>query len=138
MKGFSPRNLGYMKRLAQTYSNESILQQAVAKLPWGHNILLLEKVKDETERLWYIEHALRYGWSRNVLDLQIETKLYHRQGKALTNFPQTLPALDSDLATEALKDPYIFDWYLISAWACCHCSDVLHCHSWTLPKTSPL
>jgi predicted nuclease of restriction endonuclease-like (RecB) superfamily len=69
---------------------------------------LLEKVKDDTERLWYIEHALQYGWSRNVLALQIETKLYHRQGKAVTNFPQTLPALDSDFATEALKDLYIF------------------------------
>jgi predicted nuclease of restriction endonuclease-like (RecB) superfamily len=114
MKGFSPRNLGYMKRFAQTYPDESILQQAVAKLPWGHNILLLEKVNDETERLWYIEHALRYGWSRNVLALQVETKLYHRQGKALTNFPQTLPALDSDFATEALKDPYIFDFITTS------------------------
>jgi predicted nuclease of restriction endonuclease-like (RecB) superfamily len=110
MKGFSPRNLGYMKRFAQTYPDASILQQAVAKLPWGHNILVLEKVKDATERLWYVEHALQYGWSRNVLDLHIETKLYHRQGKALTNFSQTLPALDSDLATEALKDPYIFDF----------------------------
>jgi predicted nuclease of restriction endonuclease-like (RecB) superfamily len=96
MKGFSPRNLGYMKRFAQTYPDESILQQAVAKLPWGHNILVLEKVTNATERLWYIEHALRYGWSRNALELQIETKLYHRQGKALTNFPQTLPAVDSD------------------------------------------
>jgi predicted nuclease of restriction endonuclease-like (RecB) superfamily len=105
MKGFSQRNLGYMKRFAQTYPDESILQQAVAKLPWGHNILLLEKVKDETARLWYIEHAIQYGWSRNVLDLHIETKLYHRQGKALTNFPQTLPELDSDLATEAPKIP---------------------------------
>jgi predicted nuclease of restriction endonuclease-like (RecB) superfamily len=114
MKGFSPRNLGYMKRFAQTYPDESILQQLVAKLPWGHNILLLEKVKDKTERLWYIEHALQYGWSRNVLDLQIETKLYHRQGKALTNFPPTLPALDSDFATEALKDPYIFDFITTS------------------------
>jgi predicted nuclease of restriction endonuclease-like (RecB) superfamily len=110
MKGFSPRNLGYMRRFAQTYSDESILQQLVAKLPWGHNILLLEKVKDATERLWYIEHALQDGWSRNVLELQIETKLYHRQGKAQTNFPHTLPYLDSDFATEALKDPYIFDF----------------------------
>jgi predicted nuclease of restriction endonuclease-like (RecB) superfamily len=90
------------------------LQQAVAKLPWGHNILLLEKVTDETERLWYIEHALRYGWSRNVLELQIETRLYHRQGKVVTNFPQTLPALDSDFATETLKDPYIFDFITTS------------------------
>jgi predicted nuclease of restriction endonuclease-like (RecB) superfamily len=61
MKGFSPRNLGYMKRFAQTYPDESILQQLVAKLPWGHNILLLEKVTDAKERLWYIEHALQYG-----------------------------------------------------------------------------
>ncbi len=110
MKGFSLRNLGYMKVFAQTYPDESFLQQVAAKLPWFHHCVLLEKVKDEQERLWYIEHAIEYGWSRNILSIQIETRLYHRKGKALTNFTHTLPELDSDLAQDVLKDPYIFDF----------------------------
>jgi predicted nuclease of restriction endonuclease-like (RecB) superfamily len=110
MKGFSPRNLGYMKVFAKTYPDETILQQVVAKLPWVHHIVLLEKIKDEKERLWYMEHAIEYGWSRNILAIQIETRLYHRKGKALTNFTQTLPELDSDLAQDILKDPYVFDF----------------------------
>jgi len=86
------------------------VQQAVAQLPWGHTILLLQKVKNGAERRWYMEHAIAHGWSRTILELHIETQLYHRQGKALTNFRHTLPALDSDLATEVLKDPYVFDF----------------------------
>jgi predicted nuclease of restriction endonuclease-like (RecB) superfamily len=108
MKGFSPRNLGYMKLFAQTYPDEAILQQLAAKLPWFHNCTLLDKVKDNDERLWYMQKALEHGWSRNILELQIKTDLYHRSGKALTNFSMTLPALDSDLAQDALKDPYVF------------------------------
>jgi predicted nuclease of restriction endonuclease-like (RecB) superfamily len=65
-------------------------------------------VKDEQERLWYIQQTLQEGWSRNVLDIQIESRLYHRKGKAVTNFPQTLPAVTSDLAADVLKDPYVF------------------------------
>jgi predicted nuclease of restriction endonuclease-like (RecB) superfamily len=114
MKGFSSRNLGYMKLFAQTYTDETILQPLSAKLTWSHNIALLDKVKDETERLWYMQQAIEHGWSLNVLELQIESKLYHRKGKALTNFQATLPALDSDLATEVLKDPYVFDFITTS------------------------
>jgi predicted nuclease of restriction endonuclease-like (RecB) superfamily len=114
MKGFSPRNLGYMKLLAQTYSGEAILQAALAKLPWYHHITLLDKMKDEQQRLWYIELTVEHGWSRNVLVHQIETNLYGRIGKAITNFSSTLPALHSDLAQDALKDPYVFDFITTS------------------------
>lgn len=110
MKGFSPRNLGYMKVFASTYPDEAILQQLVAKLPWGHQITLLEKVKDEQERLWYMEQALAQGWSRSILEIQIETNVFGRKGKALTNFQKTLPALQSDLVNDTLKDPYVFDF----------------------------
>src|SRR5882757_316354 len=108
MKGFSPRNLGYMKVLAQTYPDEAILQRSVAKIPWRHNIALLEKLKDNEERFWYIEQTIQHGWTRDVLVRQIATGLYQRQGKAITNFQSSLPALQSDLAHDVLKDPYVF------------------------------
>jgi predicted nuclease of restriction endonuclease-like (RecB) superfamily len=83
-------------------------------LTWYHHITLLEKVKDEQERLWSIQQAIAQGWSRNILVMQIETHLYQRKGKALTNFQTTLPALQSDLAQAVLHDPYIFDFITIS------------------------
>lgn len=92
MKGFSPRNLGYMKRFAKIYPDFSILQQPVAKISWGHNIVLFHKCKDEKERFWYAQKALENGWSRNVMVHQIELGLYERQGKAITNFSKNLPA----------------------------------------------
>lgn len=110
MKGFSPRNLRYMRSFAETYSDEQFLQQAVAKIPWGHNVRILDYVKIDTERRWYVEQTFRHGWSREVLILQIESRLYERQGKAITNFEQTLPELQSDLANQVLKDPYSFDF----------------------------
>src|SRR6266568_1244463 len=114
MRGFSLRNLKYMRAFAAAYPDESIVQQLVAQLPWGHNIVLLEKVKDEKERLWYIEHAIVHGWSRSILEIQIETGLFQRKGKALTNFKSTLPALQSDLAQDVLNDPYVFDFITTS------------------------
>jgi predicted nuclease of restriction endonuclease-like (RecB) superfamily len=114
MKGFSPRNLGYMKLFAQTYPDEAILQAALAKLPWYHHITLLDKVKHEQQRLWYIQQTVEHGWSRNVLVHQIETDLYGRNGKAITNFSSTLPELHSDLAQDTLKDPYVFDFITTS------------------------
>src|SRR5579872_1076977 len=107
MKGFSLRNLGYMKAFALAYPDEQILQEVLAKLTWYHHIALLEKVKDENERLWYMQKTIEHGWSRNVLVHQINTGLYQRKGKAITNFQSTLPALQSDLANDVLKDPYI-------------------------------
>jgi len=110
MKGFSPRNLKYMRAFAEAWPDEQIVQQAAAQIPWFHNVVLLEKVKDPAERLWYVQQTLEHGWSRNVLVHQIESKLYGRQGKAITNFERTLPAPQSDLARALIKDPYVFDF----------------------------
>lgn len=114
MQGLSPRNLGYMKAFAEAWPEESILQQLAAKLPWFHNCVLLDKVKNATERVWYIQQALQNGWSRNVLVLQIESGLYRRQGKATTNFQATLPKPQSDLAQQVIKDPYNFDFLTLT------------------------
>jgi len=110
MKGFSPRNLVYMQTLARTYPDEAFAQQVVAQIPWGHNVVLLDKVRDADERAWYLRATHEHGWSRNVLVHQIESGLYHRQGRALTNFERTLPPPQSDLARQLLKDPYTFDF----------------------------
>ncbi|MBA7630134.1 putative nuclease YhcG [subsurface metagenome] len=86
------------------------LQQLVAKIPWGQNFLLIEKVKDLSTRLWYMQRTIENGWSRDVLQTMIKTKAHERQGKAVTNFEAHLPAFQSDLTQQALKDPYIFDF----------------------------
>jgi predicted nuclease of restriction endonuclease-like (RecB) superfamily len=86
------------------------LPQPVAEIPWGHNVWILEKVKDPRQRLWYAAKTLEHGWSRTVLTVQIENNLYGRQGKATTNFASTLPSPQSDLAQQSLKDPYLFDF----------------------------
>lgn len=85
MKGFSLRNLKYMRAFAEAYVEEPIVQQLVAQIPWGHNIRILDLIKDPTERLWYVQQTIQYGWSRNVLVHQIDSRLYRRQGKASTN-----------------------------------------------------
>jgi predicted nuclease of restriction endonuclease-like (RecB) superfamily len=108
MKGFSRTNLKYMRMFAQAYPEFS--QQPVDQLPWGHNTVLITKVKDLKERLWYIQQTIEHGWSRAVLVHQIESKLYKRQGKAFTNFEQALPTPQSDLARELIKDPYNLDF----------------------------
>jgi len=110
MKGFSPRNLKYIRAFAQAWPDAEFVQQVFARLPWGHNIVLLTKLKASEERLEYAQAALRHGWSRSVLVMQIETRQLERQGRALTNFAQALPAPQSDLARESLKDPYRFDF----------------------------
>jgi predicted nuclease of restriction endonuclease-like (RecB) superfamily len=115
MKGFSRTNLLYMRAFAEAWPDEAFVQQAVGQIPWGHNIRILDMVKAPQEREWYVRQAIEHGWSRNVLVLQIESKLYGRQGKALTNFQQTLPAPQSDLARQLLKDPYNFDFLTLSS-----------------------
>lgn len=110
MKGFSRTNLLYMRAFAEAWPDEAIVQQPVGQLPWGHNVVLLTKLKNSSERLAYAQKTLEHGWSRNILVMQIETGLLERQGKAMTNFTQTLPSPDSDLARESLKDPYRFDF----------------------------
>jgi len=142
VKGFSERNIGYMIRFAREYEKAilqqaaaklatgskvpqpvaqmpdrnllSNLQQLVAKIPWGHNILLLEKVKDLPIRLWYMQQTIEHGWSRDVLGLMIKNNAHKRRGKAVTNFPQRLPDPQSDLAQQVLKDPYIFDFLTLA------------------------
>jgi predicted nuclease of restriction endonuclease-like (RecB) superfamily len=89
------------------------LQQAAAKLSWGHNMLLIDKLDELDKRFWYAQKTIGNGWSRNVLEMWIESDLYSKQGKAITNFSATLPQPDSDLANETLKDPYCFDFLMI-------------------------
>ena len=91
------------------------LQRLVAQIPWGHNILLMEKVKDLPTRLWYVQQSLENGWSRNVLALMIKGRAHERQGRAVTNFDLLLPPPQSDMAKQTLKDPYIFDFLTLDA-----------------------
>ena len=91
MKGFSPRNLKYMRAFAEAWPDAEFVQQAVAQLPWGHNVVLLEKLNTPEERRWYAAKAIEHGWSRNVLNIQIETRLLERSGTAVTNFEARLP-----------------------------------------------
>jgi predicted nuclease of restriction endonuclease-like (RecB) superfamily len=108
INGFSSRNLRYMRAFAEAYPEEVMLQRSVATLPWRHNILLLEKLKDPEQRLWYADQSVQNGWSSDILALQIESNLMGRQGEATTNFDRILPAPQSDLARQLLKDPYHF------------------------------
>jgi len=110
MKGFSPRNLKYMRAFAEAWPNQGFVQQAVAQLPWGHNVVLLDRLPGPETRRWYAAKAVEHNWSRNVLVMQIEARLLERSGAALTNFPATLPKPQSDLARESLKDPYRLDF----------------------------
>ncbi|MDN6875121.1 PDDEXK nuclease domain-containing protein [Pseudomonas citronellolis] len=110
LKGFSRANLMYMRAFAEAWPDAEIVQQAVGQLPWGHNLVLLSKLKEREERLAYARAAIEHGWSRNVLSIHIETRLLERTGKAVTNFEAQLPKAQSDLAIESLKDPYRFDF----------------------------
>ncbi len=110
MKGFSPQNLKYMKRFAQEYGADEIGQQAVDQLPWGHNVALMYGVSDKQERAFYIKKVIEHGWSRNILSIQIETNLYKREGKAVSNFKHQLQEPHSELASVTLRNPYFFDF----------------------------
>ena len=110
LKGFSPRNLQYMQQFAATWSDAEMVQQLVSQLPWGHNVVLLQRVKDPAARQWYARATIQHGWSRNILVHQIDSRLLERQGQATTNFERTLPAPQSELAQQLLKDPYNFDF----------------------------
>ena len=135
VRGFSARNIWKMRAFYLTWSDKTLilprlvaeldeqnlsqavmnldvqkLPQVAAEIPWGHNIALISKVKDPSERLWYAQQTAEHGWTLPVLVMQIENDLYHRQGKAVTNFDRTLPPDQSDLAKQTLKDPYVFDF----------------------------
>lgn len=110
MKGFSPRNLKYMRAFAEAWPDAEFVQQVAAQLPWFHNVVLLDKLPDPEARRWYAAQAIEHNWSRNVLVMQIETRRLERSGQAQTNFDTRLPKPHSDLARESLKDPYRFDF----------------------------
>ncbi|MFT4718550.1 MAG: putative nuclease of restriction endonuclease-like (RecB) superfamily [Rickettsiales bacterium] len=121
LKGFSSRNLRDMKKFASEYlelfiidsDDYSIWQQLVANLPWGHNIKLISSIKDKKQRLWYAQKTIEYGWSRNMLMIQIDSNLYDRQAIKeikVNNFSLTLPEQDSDLASDIFKDEYNFEF----------------------------
>ncbi len=115
IEGFSRTNIF---RIRSFYVEYQIVPQAVGqfedlpifKIPWGHNVVLIEKVKDLKIRLWYAQKTIENGWSRSVLEMWIKSDLYRRDGKAITNFKRTLPMPQSDMAQQSLKDPYIFDF----------------------------
>ena len=110
MKGFSRANLKFMRAFARAWPEGEIGQQAVSQLPWGHNVLLLTRLKDTDARLYYAEQAHARGWSRAALEVNIRDRLLERQGQAVTNFAARLPLPQSQLARETLKDPYLFDF----------------------------
>lgn len=106
MRGFSARNLQYMRTFAEAFDDPAITQQPVAQLPWGHVTVLLDKLDTDEDRVWYAAQAVAHGWSRAVLVEQISSGLRGRIGAAPSNFPARLPAVDSDLAQELVRDPY--------------------------------
>ncbi len=129
--GFSPQNIWRMRAFYLAWSGGKpqplaagpILSQAarelkfpevLAQLPWFHNVMLVESIKDPAERLWYAHKIVEHGWNRGTLTLQIKSDLFHRKGKAITNFKAVLPQSQSDLARETLKDPYIFDFLTLT------------------------
>lgn len=114
MKGFSPRNLKYMRAFAEAWPDQSFVQGVLAQLPWYHQLALLDKLPGPETRRWYASKAIEHNWSRNILVMQIETHLLERSGQAVTNFSASLPKPQSDLARESLKDPYRFDFLGLS------------------------
>lgn len=110
LRGFSARNIKYMRSFAEAWPEKEFVHQAGAQIPWKHNCVLIEKVKNQKARQWYIRQTIQNGWSRKLLTMQIESDLYQRQGDAVTNFERTLPQPQSDLAQQIVKDPYNFDF----------------------------
>jgi predicted nuclease of restriction endonuclease-like (RecB) superfamily len=126
LKGFSHRNIKYIKQWYHFFSvHQSIGQQAAAQLepaileqvtsiPWGHNLIIVSKCDSVVEALYYVNKTIANGWSRSVLTHQIESGLWQREGTAVSNFSETLPAAQSDLAQQVLKDPYVFDFLTLT------------------------
>lgn len=110
MNGFSPRNIKYMRKFAECWRDFEFVQRVVAQIPWRTNISLIDKLKNEESRIWYAYKTIENGWSKAVLDVQIETKLLERTGTAVNNFSSSLPAMDSDMVNQSFKDPYLFDF----------------------------
>ena len=113
MRGLSSRNMRYMREFAEAYPDDGTWPQLVARIPWGHNRVILDRHKEPQARMFYIQKTIEHGWSRAVLELQIDAQLYEREGRAVTNFARTLPAEQSDLAQEIMRDPYHLDFLAI-------------------------
>jgi predicted nuclease of restriction endonuclease-like (RecB) superfamily len=111
-QGYSVRNLKYMAKFATTWPDIKIMQRSVAQLPWRHNITLMEKLKDQKQRLWYAKETVINSWSRDILVHQIETNLYARQAtvQKVSNYNKRLQKPQNYLAVQAMKDPYVFDF----------------------------
>ncbi len=114
MKGFSPRNLKYMRKFAEEYPDSQFVQQVAAQIPWFHIVTVMDKVSNRQDRIFYMKNVIENNWSRSTMINQIENKLHQRQGQAITNFKDKLPFVQSDLAHYTLKDPYIFDFLATS------------------------
>ncbi|MEK6564182.1 MAG: PDDEXK nuclease domain-containing protein [Candidatus Omnitrophota bacterium] len=110
MRGFSPRNLKYMRAFAQVWPKKEIVQRVIAQIPWRSNIVLLDKLEKPEERFWYAVQTIKNGWSQPVLCVQIEAQAHMRGGKAVNNFKLSLSSPDSDMAKQVFKDPYLFDF----------------------------
>ncbi len=110
--GYSVRNLKYMAKFASEYPDREFVQQVVAQIPWGHNVVIMDKIEPMEQRVWYVKKTIENGWSRDVLVHQIESGLYERQEivEKITNFERHLPAPQSELAVQTMKDPYVFDF----------------------------
>lgn len=117
-QGFSRSNLFSMRKWYEFYANSGLeiekVQQLVGQIPWGHNVLIITKTKNIEEAIFYINKIIENNWSRTILSHQIDLDFYNRSGKAITNFPDTLPTPQSELAIETLKDPYKFDFLTLS------------------------
>ena len=114
MSGFSTRNLKLMVQFYKEYSNDEFVQPIVAQIPWTHNIILIQKIKDKSLRFWYMEQTLKNGWSKDILSLMINSEVHNRTGNLVSNFSQILPPLESDLVQQSFKDPYRFDFLTIT------------------------
>lgn len=110
LSGFSPRNLKYMRKFAEAWSDFEIVQRIVALIPWRSNITLLDKLNDPEVRIWYAQKTIEHGFGKDMLVFQIETELHKRQGATINNFNVSLPPTQSDLTSQIFKDPYIFDF----------------------------
>ena len=119
LAGFSRSNIFRMQAFYAAYE---IVAQPVRQLedlpifniPWGQNLVIMQKIKDTEERLWYAQQSIENGWSRTIIEMQIDSRLFHRKGKAINNFAAILPSPDSDMAQQAFKDPYMFDFLALS------------------------
>jgi len=117
--GFSRANTFRMRAFYRSYEKvaqavRQIEDLPIFDIPWGHNVVLMQKLKINDERLWYAQKSIENGWSRTILEMQIESNLHERTGKTITNFKKTLPAPHSDMAQQSLKDPYVFDFLSLS------------------------